>query len=257
MQPNVLGETLSPSQCRTYLDCSWRYWARYGLGLSDPPNANMVRGKVVHRMAEEYFRSTLAGARPEVDEMGESFEQIWDEACADALFEPNDDVDALKRQSAALSRKYLEEAAPEIEPVAMELPVSGEIGGVRINGIVDLLDASGRIVDLKAPKRTPGGLDASYAFQMATYAQLTPGATGEVRVDYVVATKTPNLVTIGYRVSDADVRMTETMYPAVQQAIRDGRFLPNRGSTNCSKRNCPAWRECTDTWGGNVKGTEE
>ena len=53
----------------------------------------------------------------------------------------------------------------------------------------------------------PLGIDA-YAFQMATYTQLTPGgASGAVRVDYVIPNKAPKLVTIGYQVSEADVRL--------------------------------------------------
>jgi hypothetical protein len=208
-------------------------------------------------MAEEYFRATLAGTRPDVDDMQESFEQIWEESTADAVFEAGDDIDGLKQQAAVLSRKYLDEVAPEIQPAAMELPVSGEIGGVRIHGVVDLLDTLGRIIDLKAPKRTPSGIDASYAFQLATYAQVTPGASGEVRVDYVIPNKSPKLVTIGYQVSEADRRLTQSIYPAVQTAIQDGRFLPNRGSTLCSRKNCAFWRECMDEWGGDVKGSEE
>ena len=254
---NILGETLSPSSIRTYLDCGAKYYYKYALELPDPPGANMVRGRIVHRMAEEYYRSTLAGARPDVDDMQDCYESIWEESTADAVFEAGDDIDGLKAQAAVLSRKYLEEVAPEIQPAAMELPVSGEIGGVRIHGVVDLLDTQGRIIDLKAPKRTPSGVDASYAFQMATYAQLTPGATGEVRVDYVIPNKSPKLVTIGYKVSEADRRLTETLYPRVQQAIQEGRFLPNRNSTLCSRKGCNFWRECTEQWGGEVKGAEE
>jgi hypothetical protein len=217
----------------------------------------MVRGRIVHRMAEEYFRSTLAGTRPDVDDMQDCYESIWEESTADAVFEAGDDIDGLKQQAAVLSRKYLDEVAPEIEPAAMELPVSGTIGGVRVHGVVDLLDTSGRIIDLKAPKRSPAGLDAAYAFQVATYAQLTPGASGEVRVDYVVPNKSPKLVTIGYTVSAADRRLTETLYPRIQQSIRDGQFLPNRNSTLCSRRTCAFWAECEDEFGGVVKGAED
>ena len=95
----------------------------------------------------------------------------------------------------------------------------------------------------------PLGIDA-YAFQMATYTQLTPGASGAVRVDYVIPNKAPKLVTIGYQVSEADVRLTGTIYPRVQQAIRDGLYLPNRNSTNCARKSCAFWRECEEEWGG-------
>jgi hypothetical protein len=38
----------------------------------------------------------------------------------------------------------------------VELPVEGVIAGVRVQGIVDLLDTEGRIIDCKTAARRPG-----------------------------------------------------------------------------------------------------
>jgi hypothetical protein len=250
-----LGDVLSPSQCRTFLDCSARWWYRYGEGLPDPGGASLVRGRVTHNIAEFYFRSKMEGSAIDGDDLAGAFDWAWESAIVDASFQPDDDLDALKKQTLALSAKYIDEAAREIEPAAVESPVSGEIGGVKVRGIIDLIDVNGRIIDLKTASRKPSGVASDYAFQVATYAQLAaPYVSGEVRVDTLVATKTPQLVTMGYRVSDADRRLTETIYPRVQAAMKAGRILPNRGSNLCSRKHCNFVDACIAEFGGRVKG---
>jgi hypothetical protein len=97
----------------------------------------------------------------------------------------------------AITRKHLDEVAPELEPAALEFPVHGIIGGVAVRGFVDLLDASGRIIHFKTAARKPTGLSSDYAFQLAPYARLCPGASGKARVDTLVATKSPQVVSQG------------------------------------------------------------
>lgn len=156
-----------------------------------------------------------------------------------------------------LTRKYLDEVAPEIEAAALELPVQGVIGGVPVRGFVDLLDTSGRVIDLKTAARKPTGVGADYAFQVATYARLCPGASGKARIDTLVATKSPQVVTQEYTVSPADLKMTVKLYPLVREAMREGIYLPNRSSNLCSFKQCSFAAECEGEFGGRVKGAEE
>ena len=208
-------------------------------------------------MAEAFFHAKLEGASPDADDLQASFDEAWDRAAAEAAFGADEDVDLLKRQAALLTRTYLDEVAPEIEPAALELPVHGIIGGVPVRGFVDLLDTSGRIIDLKTAARKPTGLSTDYAFQLATYRQLCRAATGQARVDTLVATKTPQVVTQEYTVSPADVKMTEKVYPLVREAMREGIYLPNRTSNLCSYKHCAFAATCEAEFGGHVKGIEE
>src|SRR5262245_45907049 len=121
--------------------------------------------------------------------MSEAYDQIWEQESADAAFGVSEDVEALKASGEQLAQKYLDEAAPSIRPAAVEVPVSGEIGGVPVRGFIDLVDQEGRIIDLKTASRKPSGVEPDYAFQLATYAQLLPDASGTVRLDTIVATK--------------------------------------------------------------------
>ena len=254
---NDLGEVLSPSQVRTFRDCGARWYFKYALGLPDPPNGSLVRGRVVHQMAETFFRAKLAGATPDSDDLQATFEEAWDVASAGAAFGADEDVDLLKRQAAVLTRKYLDEVAPEIQPAAVELPIQGTITRVKVRGFIDLLDTRGRIIDLKTAARKPTGVSADYAFQLATYRQLCSGANGSARVDTLVATKTPQVVTQEYSVSVADLKMTEKLYPLVRESMREGIYLPNRTSNLCSYNHCAFAATCEAEFGGRVKGGEE
>ena len=65
-----------------------------------------------------------------------------------------DDEDSaqLVREGEALLTKYMDEVAPGVERDAVELRVEGEIGGVRVQSWIDVLDMEGRIIDLKTAK---------------------------------------------------------------------------------------------------------
>jgi RecB family exonuclease len=254
---NDFGGVLSPSQVRTFRDCGAKWYYKYALGLPDPPNGSLVRGRVVHQMAEKFFRAKLDLGSPDPDDLQASFDQAWDQAAGGAAFGADEDVDLLKRQAAMLTRKYLDEVAPEIEPAALELSVQGVIGGVPVRGFVDLLDTSGRIIDLKTAARKPTGVNADYAFQLATYRQLCPGANGKARVDTLVASKSPQVVTQEYTVSPADLKLTGKLYPLVREAMREGIYLPNRSSNLCSFKHCAFASVCEEEFGGRVKGGEE
>jgi hypothetical protein len=126
-------------------------------------------------------------------------------------FRDEEDPAELAACGEILLAKYLDEVAPLIEPAAVELRVEGEIAGVSVQGWVDLLDLSGRIIDIKTSARKPGYLEPEYRFQVATYAQLTPGANGEARVDTLAKTKTPSLVTQSFTITDQDLLATREL----------------------------------------------
>jgi RecB family exonuclease len=252
------ADVLSASQVRTYLDCPARWGYKYITGLPDPKGGSLVRGIVVHRIQELYYRLRMAGATVEdLDTLGDPFEAAWEETCENASFAADEKPDELKRQAATLIRMYLEDVGPEIEPSTVETPVSGTIGGVPVRGVIDLVDVAGTIHDTKTAARKPSSIAPDYAFQAATYCQLEPRASGLVQLTTLVATKTPTIVKMQYQVSDADIRMTQAIYPAVQAAMKDGRCLPSRGSNLCSRKHCNFWAQCEKDWGGRVKGAVE
>lgn len=252
----TLGAVLSPSQVNAFLACSAKWWFKYGAGLPDPKGGSLVRGLAVHKMVEYWFRQKLGGEAIEIDDLAGVYDACWEELSADAAFANDDDPDELKRQGAVLLRKYLEEAAPEIRIASIddiERPVSGEIAGVKVRGILDLLDAEGTIVDLKTAGKKPSGLDSGYRLQLATYKQLEPRSNGRARLDTLVATKTPQLVKIEHEITVADQFLPVHLFPLVREGMREGLYFPNRGSNLCSRKYCNFCDACTREFGGEIE----
>ena len=130
--------------------------------------------------------------------------------------------------------------------------MQGEIVCVRVRRIVDLLDTGGRVLDFKTASRRPNGVAAEHSLQLTTYAMITPGAGGLCRLDTVTKTKTVQVVQRSYQLGAEDRRFAKTLYPMVQESIRDGIYAPHRSSPVCSRRYCGYWRKCERQFGGRV-----
>jgi hypothetical protein len=180
------------------------------------------------------------------------FRDAWHYQADEAEFRDDEDPGEIGKLGERLVSKYMDEAAPWIQPSAVELDVTGEIGGVPVRGKVDLLDEEGVVVDVKTAARKPSGISPDYTFQLATYRQITPTASGGARLDTLVKSKTVQLVQQSYMVSEEDLRATEILYPLVRDGIASGLFFPNRQSLLCSRRHCGFWRQCQQEFGGTV-----
>ena len=247
------GEVLSPSQASTFLSCQARWYFRYMAGLPDPPAGGAVRGKAVHKLIEYAMRAKIAGVVLEAGAFSDAWDTAWDQAAEGAEFAADDDVEGLKDSGARLAHKYLAEAAPAIKPAAVEVPISGTIAGIPVRGIADILTIGGMVVDIKTAARKPSGLAADHALQLATYAQLVPGASGETRIDTLVGTKEPQLVQIEHMPGEAGRRLVERVYPLVAEGIAGGLYLPNRNSNVCNRRYCAFADACEREFGGCVE----
>lgn len=249
-----LAEVLSPSQTSKYTGCSAAWMFRYFRNLPDPPNANRALGSAFHKAMAANFRQKIQSkvdlSREEILDL---YAQAWDIQSSQAVFAADDDPAELERVGAVLAQKFLLEAAPEIQPAAVELPVSGIIGGVPVRGYVDLLDTDGRIVEFKTAAKKPSPVDASHALQLAVYRQITPGASGHARLYTIAKTKVPAIYQQKYEVSAADIRHAEIMLPLVQAGMRSGLYCPNRQYMYCSRSGCSFWRECEQEFGGTVE----
>ena len=90
-------------------------------------------------------------------------------------------------------------------------------------------------------------------FPRTSYAMLTPGASGQCRLDTLTKTKAVQLIQLDYTVGPEERRYAEMIYPAVQDGMKSGLYLPHRASTLCSRRYCGYWRECEREFGGRVQ----
>jgi CRISPR/Cas system-associated exonuclease Cas4 (RecB family) len=179
----------------------------------------------------------------------DSFERQLDEVALDA----DDDIADAKNCGETMVRVYMDQAAPAIDPAAVELPVSGEIGGVPVSGFVDLMDTAGNIIDLKTSSKKPSGVSAAHRLQITTYSMLAPKASGKARVDTLTKTKTVNLHSNTVEISPEDRRHTARLYSITLEQMRSGLVKPNRGSFFCSRRACSYADQCQADYGGVVE----
>ena len=248
-----LSEVLSPSQVRCFMDCQARWWFKYGLKQPDPQTGNLALGRAVHFSLGYNFAQKVeteedlptAGVRA-------LFREAWAIECEQTEFRDDENPAELAATGEALVAKYMDQVARTIEPAAVELHVEGEISGVKVEGWIDLLDVEGRVIDIKTAKARPSGIEPMHRFQLATYRQLASGASGVGRIDTLVKTKVPQLVSQNFAVTADDLRVIETLYPLAQESMRSELYMPNRLSMMCSRRNCSYWGCCEKEWGGEV-----
>lgn len=258
-----LGELLSPSQANSYLECPAKWWFHYGVELPDPKGSALAIGTAVDNALSHYFRVKAADgvALPE-SEVIEAADASWARQQEETLFRPGEDPAALGELARRLVSCYLQEKAPQVNAAlidgkpAVQVPVSGKIAGVRVHGIVDLIAEDGTIIDLKTKKDKPGFVPADHMLQIATYTLLSPHARGKAEIHYMVKGRAkppkPQFVPFSCEIGAEDVALVETIYPAVQESIRNRVHPPRRMASFCSRRYCAFWQACEKEFGGKV-----
>jgi hypothetical protein len=249
----TLGTVLSPSQVRCLMDCSARWWYKYGLQISEPQNGNLAIGSAVHAAIAFNFSEKIATGKDQpIGEVLSHYAQDWEAVSAKAEFRDDENPAELERAGAGLVEKYMREAAPQIQPAAVEVAIEGTISGVKVQGKLDVIETNGRVRDIKTSSRRSSDITNEQRFQLATYVPFAPGATGEVVIDQLVKTQTPQYVQLQHTVTRADIAATEQMYPHAQAVMRGQLYMPNRTSNLCSRRNCAYWSRCQRDFGGRV-----
>ncbi len=219
----ALEESLSPSQVNTYMTCPAKWHFRYLIGLSEPTTGALALGKAFHGTLALNFRQKLRTGRDmETQELREVFAEEWSATLVEATLRDDEDVDKLAATGQILAATYATEAAGPLQPHAVEQTVQGEIGGVKVGGIVDLLDTGRRVVDFKTASKRPNGVSAEHSLQLTTYAMITPGASGLCRLDTVTKTKTVQVIQQSYQVGSEDRRLAEALYPMAHDPFGTG-----------------------------------
>jgi CRISPR/Cas system-associated exonuclease Cas4 (RecB family) len=253
---SVPGDVLSPSQVSNLMDCAYRWYGKYLLELPDPPTGNLALGRAVHAALAENF-SQKCETRVDLPVTGvvALFRDVWNRESEETEFRDDEEPREFGRCGEVLVAKYMEEAAPGVEPAAVEMHVEGVINGVGVHGFLDVLDVNGCVIEIKTAKARPSSVNPMHKFQVATYSSLLPRQIGMGRVDTLVKTKSPQLIQQSFSITEQEVRATETLYPLAQKLMRGGLYVPNRQSMMCSRRNCAYWRHCEQEWGGEVPET--
>jgi hypothetical protein len=241
------GDVISPSQLTTWLGCQQRWAFRKVWKVAETPTVASAIGRAVHEAIGYAHKCTAeTGALLPPAEAIEVFNASWTVESADVRFTPRHDPEELRHRGAALVAKYMREAAPALNPAAIEvdLPADAEIGGVRVRGRIDVVEACGRIRDTKTICRKPGAM---------LTANPLPGASGEVAIDYLVKTKNkPQLIQIEDRITHGDEALATKLLVDAQKGMRSGVHLPNRCADSCNRLMCGYADLCETEFGGRV-----
>jgi len=253
------GEVLSPSQVNCYLECAARWYYRYLVGLPEPLNASLGLGRAVDNAVSHYYRAKGAERKePPAADVLDAYDVAWAGVEAELVLGDGEDRDQLHAQGRELVKCYLSQLAPVTQPAiidgqpAVQVPVEGEIAGVKVQGYIDLITEDGTVVDLKTKKTKPNGIPADHWLQLTTYDLLCPHSRGKGSIHTIVKNKTPKCQSVTRDIGPSDFYFLESIYPCTQEAIRSGLYLPRRTSRLCSRKYCPHWRHCEKEFGGRV-----
>lgn len=142
---------------------------RYLLDLRDPGTAATALGKAFHETIANNFRQ-----KQETDcdlllgECIEFFGNVLGRELEQVKLQNDERPMELLELGTTMVAKYLAEAAPLIQPAAVESRVAGIIGGVRASGYVDLLDAEGRLIDSESAIKPIKGIAHDHRLQLTS-----------------------------------------------------------------------------------------
>ena len=198
----------------------------------------------------------MQGKAPRVEEILQVFEADWFAQNIEPLdFHPGESKESLEAKARAMITLYVEAQAGSVpaaveEPFEMELadPETGEVLGVPLRGIVDLIETDGTLVDLKTAARTISPDDLERHLQLSTYALVVFLKTGKIpklRLDVLLKTRQPRLERHATSRTVQDLAWVAHLIQSAVVAIEQGNFYPNP-SWRCSEceyfAHCQAWR---------------
>lgn len=217
----------SASQLLLFQGCPEQYRRRYILGQKERPGAALIQGRADHKAAEHNLRQKIQSHEDlPIGDVTDAFADEWAKAISDAGGESEvqwgDTKPAdLKTQAAKLVRVFHQEAAPAIQPVAVEEEFLLTLPGVNlpIKGFVDVRTSI--ILERKtASKRQTLASKPDWRFQAWIY-----GTQYRLPVAFVqsVKTKVPAVYTDGVSIdapSDTQVSLLAKMVARLEQTMQ-------------------------------------
>lgn len=250
---------LSHSQISAFMRCPVSYYARYILGVKSPPSASMVLGSACHKGFEKNFAAKAVSFRDlPTDAVLDIFRDYWREASKEAVFsaEKDEHPDEMMEDGLSMVKKYMEEVAPSIQPIAVEKKFLIKLPGVRrkILGFIDLITKSEAVIDFKTTKRLPDAEKLAKDHQLSLYSIAYRHEYGRsaslFRYDYLLrkSSKTKGrwteihlMPTQRNEVHEENLCRT---YASVERQIDMAEYYPNTDSFLCSAGMCGFYGEC-------------
>lgn len=250
----AIPEVLSPSSVNTFQQCSAKWYYRKVLQLPETRSGAAALGSALHAAVAGSMKEKMTSCKDwAVDRVRDAMRAALELQLAETELAPDESATELRECGDMACHVYMTQAAPSIQPAAVELPIEGWLGGVPVHGFVDILDVSGAVIDLKTAGKKPSSVTADHRLQITTYSMLAPGASGVGRRDVLTKTKTMAHYQQTFEVTPADREYAKKMYSLTRDQMRSGLIAPNRNAFVCSRKYCPFADQCERDFGGTVE----
>jgi CRISPR/Cas system-associated exonuclease Cas4 (RecB family) len=202
----ILAEPVSASRINLFHSCRLKFYFRYVLKITKPSSPALHVGKTVHAMLQEWSKRRWMGKPADKEDLIIHFNEHWQLSLKDEPVAFGEGEEEAERNKAwALVEMYLRETPIPVDekPMGVEVSVDADLsehGLPHIRGIIDLVTASGLIVDFKSSATTPNEELVMHRneLQLTAYGLLYRESTGEVEAGFelhhLVKTKVPKLV---------------------------------------------------------------
>lgn len=182
---NLPKDYISYNQIRLYQLCPKKYYFSYIEEIKTAINDKIFLGMVFHAVVEDFLKKRIAASAPEpgktyvVEIFKEKFAAMQKE-CAVSWVTP---VGEVERRGIAFVLHFLKDIAADVDPLMVEQELEVEMPriGVKLRGIIDLVEKDFSITDFKTAtaRWSKEKITTSY-LQMVIYKYLFEKSFGDV-----------------------------------------------------------------------------
>ena len=241
---------LSATQINMFLRCERQWYYRYVQGIRIPPPGAVILGGAYHDGVEHAYRVRMEeGELPSAEDCQDVFRAAFDQH-----IEEEEEIDwgddhpgVLIDRGVELVKLYVDNVAPQVDPVAVEAGFSLPYE-IPVIGFIDLVADEGgskSIIEHKTSRRR-GGLDR-YGLQMGIYRIALEKdwglSVGEARVHQALTTAKPDINVESVPIEAES--MIDLVVGTMIQKINLGIFAPTGvGTWACSEKWCGYYKLC-------------
>ena len=253
-------EHLSASQITLYTQCSLKYKFQYIDRLPRPfKSSNLAFGSVMHSTLDFFHKQKIRGNGVTLEKVLKIFEVDWfsQKIGNEIRYKERDTEAEILLQGKQMLTKYFH--SYDGKPVASETPfslpliepVTGEILGPTLDGIIDLIEVDRVIVEFKATARTMDEQSVADSIQLTcydyAYRMLFQKDPKALKLVNFVKTKTPKIVPLETTRNIHDSQRLFYLAQEVLRGIHAGVFIPE---SNFMCKDCEYSEPCRQ-WEGN------
>ncbi len=180
---NLPRDYISYNQIRLYQNCPLKYYLTYVEGISMPINDKVFMGIVFHSAVEYYFKKKIESVEPKNQDVQDVFLGNFRAFQEDTEVVWQSSAEKVEKRGISFMKYFLKEMAEMMAPLMVEKELEVELPGlgVRLKGIIDLVEQDFTITDFKtATSKWSKSRVKGSRLQMMVYKYLFEQSFGQV-----------------------------------------------------------------------------